>query len=129
MIRFAAIGSASASMPPTRIEPASGRSEPGDHPQRRGLAGAVGADQGVKLAGAHGQIESVDRGAVEALDEAVNFKGERRYGDHSERTVILRCEGSEPRICGEALGKSRLIERGFGPVNPVPRISRRKVKA
>ena len=55
-----------------------GPKQPGDHPQRRRLAGAVGADQGVKLTGAHREIETVDRGPVEALDEAVNLKGERR---------------------------------------------------
>ena len=38
-----------------------------DHPQRRGLASAVGTDQGVELACAHGEIERIDRQAVKTL--------------------------------------------------------------
>ena len=38
-----------------------------DHAQRRGLAGTVGSDQGVELAGTDGEIECVDRGAVKTL--------------------------------------------------------------
>ena len=44
-----------------------GAQQAGHHPQCRGLAGAVGAEQGVEFASAHGQIERVDRGAVKTL--------------------------------------------------------------
>ena len=37
------------------------------HPQRRGLAGAVGADQRIELAGANGEIERIDREAIETF--------------------------------------------------------------
>ena len=80
MTRFAATGSASASMPATWIAPASGRSQPGDHAQRRGLAGAVRSEQRIELAGAHGEVETVDRRALEAFDEAADFKGAWRQG-------------------------------------------------
>ena len=35
--------------------------------KRRGLAGAVGADQRIELAGADGEIERIDRRAVKTL--------------------------------------------------------------
>jgi len=57
-----------------------GPRQPGDHAQRRGLAGAVRSEQRIKLAGAHGEIETVDRGAFEAFDEAADFKGAWRQG-------------------------------------------------
>ena len=44
-----------------------GPQQAGDHAQGRGLAGAVGAEQGVEFAGANGQIERVDRRAVKTL--------------------------------------------------------------
>ena len=67
MICLAATGSASASMPKMETEPASGREQAGHHAQGRGLAGAVGAEQGIKFAGADGEVERVDRGAVKTL--------------------------------------------------------------
>ena len=54
-------------MPKTETEPASGRSRPATMRKRRGLAGAVGAEQGVEFAGANGEIERIDRGAVKTL--------------------------------------------------------------
>ncbi len=87
-----------------------GAKQAGDHPQRRGLAGAVGADQRIKLAGTHRQVETVDRGAVEALDETANLKGERR-----RRAEMLHLPG-------------KLMPRGFGPVNRSSKI-RDAVKA
>jgi len=44
-----------------------GFEQAGDHPQGRGLAGAIGAEQGVKFACANGQVERVDRRAVKTL--------------------------------------------------------------
>ncbi len=67
MIRLAAIGSRRASMPKIEIAPRVGLQQAGDHAQDRGLAGAVGAEQGVELAGAHREVEAVDRRPVEAL--------------------------------------------------------------
>ena len=67
MICLAATGSASASMPKIAIEPASGRSKPDHHAQRRRLAGAVGAEQRIEFAAVDGEIERVDRRPVEAL--------------------------------------------------------------
>jgi hypothetical protein len=40
-----------------------GRKQPRDHAQGRGLAGAIRSEQTVEFAGAHGQVEAVDRGA------------------------------------------------------------------
>ena len=57
-----------------------GPRQPGDHAQRRGLAGAVRSEQRIKLAGAHGEVETVDRRAVEAFDEAADFEGAWRQG-------------------------------------------------
>ena len=68
-----------------------GTQEPGDHAQGRGLAGAVGAEQRVELAGAHGEIEAVDRRAVEAFGEPADFEGVVGVSDHGQRPVILRC--------------------------------------
>ena len=59
-------------MPPIVIEPASGAQQAGDHAQCRGLASAVGADQRVEFAAIDGEIERVDRGAVEALGKPAN---------------------------------------------------------
>ena len=80
MICFAATGSASASMPATLIGAGVGPQQAGDHAQGRGLAGAVRAEQRVELAGAHGEIEAVDRGAVEAFDETADLERERFWG-------------------------------------------------
>ena len=44
-----------------------GPQQAGDHAQGRGLAGAIGAEQGVEFAGANGQVERVDRRAVKTL--------------------------------------------------------------
>jgi hypothetical protein len=81
MMRFAATGSASASIPAMRIVPASGH-----HAQRGGLAGAVRPEQRVELAGTHRQVEAVDRRAVKALHEATDFESgghchRRRHGE------------------------------------------------
>ena len=67
MICLAATGSRSASMPSTDTDPASGRSSPATMRKRRGLAGAVGPEQRIEFAAANGEIEPVDRGAVETL--------------------------------------------------------------
>ena len=91
-------------MPATWIEPASGRSKPGDHAQRRGLAGAVRAEQRVKLAFPHGEVETVDGGALEALGEAADVERQRRLGR----------KGREH--------PAKLAESGFGPVNRPPAI-------
>ncbi len=44
-----------------------GPQQPGHHAQRRGLAGAVGAEQGIEFAGADSEIERIDREAVKTL--------------------------------------------------------------
>ena len=44
-----------------------GPQQTGHHPQCRGLAGAVGAEQGVEFAGANGEVERIDRRAVKTL--------------------------------------------------------------
>ncbi len=62
----------------TRDRAGVGPQQAGNHAQGRGLAGTVRAEQRIKFAGAHVQVETVDRGAIEAFDEAVNFEGERR---------------------------------------------------
>ena len=75
-MRLAATGSRSASMPKIEIVAGVGLQQPGDHAQGRGLAGAVGAEQRVELAGPDGQVEAVDRRAVEGLAEAADFERE-----------------------------------------------------
>ena len=67
MIRLAATGSRSASMPKMRIDAGVGPQQAGDHAQRRGLAGAVRAEQRVEFAGADGEIEIIDRKALKTL--------------------------------------------------------------
>ena len=67
-------------MPATQIAAGIGPQQAGDHAQGRRLAGAVGAEQRVEFAGANIQVQAVDRGTVEALDETVDFEGERRRG-------------------------------------------------
>ena len=86
MICFAATGSASASMPATRIDAGIGTQQAGDHPQGRRLAGAVRTEQRIEFAGAHREIEAVDRGAVEALDEAADLESE--VGEVRSRSVM-----------------------------------------
>ena len=44
-----------------------GPQQAGHHPQGGGLAGAIGAEQGVEFARANGQVERVDRGTVKTL--------------------------------------------------------------
>ena len=90
MIRLAATGSASASMPKIEIGAGVGPQQPDDHAQRRGLAGAVRAEQRVELAGANGEVEPVDRRAVETLHQSVNFEGESRRLVHGRKAADLR---------------------------------------
>ena len=51
-----------------------------DHPQRRRLARAIGAKQGVELAGAHREIEPVDRRLGEALAQVAQIESGRMGG-------------------------------------------------
>ena len=74
MICLAATGSASAIDAEDRDVAGVGLQQPGDHPERRRLAGAVGAEQRVELAGADGKIEPVDGRAVEAFRQAAHVK-------------------------------------------------------
>ena len=67
-------------MPKTEIDAGIGLEQPDDHAQRGGLAGAVRPEQGVELAGAHGEIEMVDRRALEGLAEAGEAQGRRLNG-------------------------------------------------
>ena len=52
------------------------------HAQGGGLAGAVGAEQGVEFAGADGEVEPIDRRAVEGLPQIADFDGKRGIGTH-----------------------------------------------
>ena len=52
--------------------------EPGEHPQQRGLAGAVRAEQRVHLAGACGEVDARQRRSrAVAADEAADLDGAR----------------------------------------------------
>src|SRR5262249_45604513 len=53
---------------------------PRHHAQGRGLAGAVRPEQRIELAGAHGEVEPVDRGPVEALGKAADLEAVGRAG-------------------------------------------------
>ena len=58
-----------------------GRDQPEQQPQQRRLAGAVGAQQAVDLAGLHHEVQPVDRGRrLEALDQASG--GDGLHGGH-----------------------------------------------
>ena len=59
--------------PSTAASPDVGRTRPEQHPQRRRLAGAVGAEEAVDLAAAHAQVEVVD-----GDDRVAVALGERR---------------------------------------------------
>jgi hypothetical protein len=51
-----------------------GIDDPEQHPERRGLPGAVGSENAVDRAFGHRQVDSVDRqGAIEALDETARL--------------------------------------------------------
>ena len=70
--RAAPRSSRSASSPPMLIAPGVGQLEPGDQPQRRGLAGAGRPEQHEELAVGDGQRQVVDRrDGAEALGDAV----------------------------------------------------------
>jgi hypothetical protein len=56
-----------------------------DHAQRRGLAGAVRAEQRIEPAGTHGEVETVDRRALEAFHQAADFESEWRRGSKHGR--------------------------------------------
>ena len=50
------------SWPLTRMRPGRRLQQPGDHPERRRLAGAVRAEEAVDLAGLDVEADAVDRG-------------------------------------------------------------------
>ena len=77
-MRLAAIGSRRGVDAEDRDGAGIGLQQAGDHAEDGGLAGAVGAEQGVELAGPHLEVEVVDDRAVEALVEAGNIEGELR---------------------------------------------------
>ena len=56
--------------------------QPDHHLQCRGLAGAVGTEQRIELAGAHAQVEVLDHRPVKALGQAADFDGARRLETH-----------------------------------------------
>ena len=65
--------------PEHRALPGIGLEQAADHPDRRGLARAVGAEETDDLAGRHREIDIVDhRALAEALGHPVNIDGERR---------------------------------------------------
>jgi hypothetical protein len=65
-------------MPNTEDRAGVGLQQAGHHAQGRGLAGAVGPEQRVELAGADGEVQSIDGRAIEALDQAADFEREGR---------------------------------------------------
>ena len=67
MICLAATGSAKRVDAEDRDRAGVGLQQPGHHAQRRGLAGAVRAEQRVEFAGANREIERIDRRAVKTL--------------------------------------------------------------
>jgi hypothetical protein len=69
-------------MPRTEIDPASGFQQAHNHAQGGGLAGAVGAEQGVEFTGANGEVEPIDSRAVEGLPQVADFDGKRGIGTH-----------------------------------------------
>ena len=75
-MRLAASGSRRVSMPKIVDRARVGLEEPGDHAEDGGLAGAVGAEEGVELAGADLELEVLDDGAVEAFVETLDGEGE-----------------------------------------------------
>ena len=84
------------------------------HAQRRGLAGAVGAEQGVELAGPDGEVESVHGGPVEALAQAGETKRGgrgRRAGDRVHRGSRTPAPGASARTvqrrCRKLAGRTR----------------------
>ena len=61
-----------------------GAKKPCDHAQCRGLAGTVGPEQRIEFAGAHREIEMVDRGPVKALDQAADLEREQIRGERGK---------------------------------------------
>src|SRR5208282_2310621 len=87
--------------------------EAGDHAQRRRLAGAIRTEQRVKLSLPHSEVETVDGGALEALDQAADY--ERELGQWNRHLV------RHPKLRANGRRKTTLVERGFGLVNQRPR--------
>ena len=75
-----------------------GADEPQHHPQRRRLAGAVGAEVAEDVAGKHGEVDAGDRHQVAvALDEAADLDGWRLRHCHSPRAAASAAVGgTEP---------------------------------
>ena len=60
--------------------PRVGRIRPEHHPQRRGLAGAVGTEVAVDVAGLDGEVDAVDgHDLAVALDEPADLDGRRAH--------------------------------------------------
>ena len=59
-----------------RDRPAVRFQQPGRHPQRSGLAGAIGAEEDIEFAYPHAQIQSVDRRPAEGLGKPQCFESE-----------------------------------------------------
>ena len=88
-----------------------GAQQAGDHRERRGLAGAVRADDAVERAGAHVEVDAVDGGVLaEPLHESRDRQHRRRIGRrccsrHAQRALLarrglLRCGDHGDRLRG-----------------------------
>ena len=79
----------------SRSSPCLGRSQPGEQPQQRGLAGAVGADQADHVAGRDDEVEPGEEGAVAvAGGEVLGDEG----GSHQEADPTSRPDRSARRV-------------------------------
>ncbi len=78
--------------------------EAGDRPERRGLAGAVGSEQGDDLAGIDVQVEvPQDRGGVVSRREAVELED----GNSSHQPADSSSDAAAPRYAVTTLGSAR----------------------
>src|SRR5262249_24024731 len=78
--------------------------QPRHHAQGRGLAGAVRPEQRVELAGAHGEVEPVDRRAVEALGEAADLEAVGRAGGEHATLAWMAMRGG---YAGSGFGRMK----------------------
>src|SRR4029078_7709967 len=82
---------------------AGGRRHAPDHPHRRGLPGAVRAEEAEELAAVHVEVVAVDRGErAEVLGQPARMDENLRRG-HAEPTVPTPC----PRPAGDCAPRGR----------------------
>ena len=88
------VGEADRLAAPARSSPGVGLVRAGQHLDQGGLAGAVLAEQAVHLAGAHLQVDAVERAhAGELLDDAAHLQ---------QRGVVI----VDPRACAGLIGRT-----------------------